>query len=112
VTVYVYNILGQGFCLESRDRENDCCGGVNIVSCIVYGNRRVAMVVNMNESGSTGTLGTFVIRILNRQNATWQGVVTRVDKKEERPFRSLLELIRLIDSAFEDEDKNTRPRDA
>ncbi|MDR2131812.1 MAG: hypothetical protein LBP30_00535 [Clostridiales Family XIII bacterium] len=66
----------------------------------------------MNESGSTGTVGTFVIRILNRQNATWQGVVTRVDKKEEQPFRSLLELIKLIDSAFEEEDKNTRPRDA
>jgi hypothetical protein len=62
----------------------------------------------MNESGSTGTLGTFVIRILNRQNATWQGVVTRVDKKEEQPFRSLLELIKLIDSAFEEKDENAR----
>ncbi|MDR2089751.1 MAG: hypothetical protein LBP73_10405 [Clostridiales Family XIII bacterium] len=62
----------------------------------------------MNESGSIGTLGTFVIRILNRQNATWQGVVTRVDKKEEQPFRSLLELIKLIDSTFEEEDENAR----
>jgi hypothetical protein len=34
------------------------------------------------------------------QNTTWQGVVTHVDKKEEQPFRSLLELVKLINSAF------------
>jgi hypothetical protein len=54
----------------------------------------------MNETGSAGAQKTFVIRILNTQNATWQGVITHVDKQEEQPFRSLLELIKLIDSAF------------
>jgi hypothetical protein len=64
--------------------------------------------IGMNESGSVGASGTFVVRILNRQNATWQGVITRVDRKDERPFRSLLELIKLIDSTFEEEDESTR----
>jgi hypothetical protein len=54
----------------------------------------------MRETGSIGTQGTFVIRILNTQNATWQGVVTSVDGREEKTFRSLLELLKLMDSAF------------
>ena len=58
----------------------------------------------MSEAGNTGAQKTFVIRILNRQNATWQGVVTRLDRKEDQPFRSLLELIKLIDSAFDEEE--------
>jgi hypothetical protein len=65
----------------------------------------------MGEAGNTGAQGTFVIRILNRQNATWQGVVTCVDKKEERPFRSLLELIKLIDSTFEEEEEGNKLRE-
>jgi hypothetical protein len=65
----------------------------------------------MNEPGNTGAQGSFVIRILNRQNATWQGMVTRLDKKAEQPFRSLLELIKLIDSAFDEEEQNTSTRD-
>lgn len=42
--------------------------------------------------------GTFVIDIRYRRNATWQGVVMWADKKESVPFRSALELIKLIDS--------------
>jgi hypothetical protein len=60
----------------------------------------------MIEGGVTGAQGTFVIRILNRQNSTWQGVVTCVEKKEEQSFRSLLELIKLIDSTFDEEDES------
>lgn len=45
----------------------------------------------------------FVIRILNTQNATWQGTVTWTDGKRTEAFRSALELIRLIDSAVTEE---------
>jgi len=45
--------------------------------------------------------GTFVIQILNQQNATWQGTITWMDGKKTQPFRSLLELIKLIDSTLE-----------
>jgi hypothetical protein len=65
----------------------------------------------MSEAGNAGAPKTFVIRILNRQNATWQGVVTHMDKKEDRPFRSLLELIKLIDSAFDEEEDGAPPAD-
>ena len=49
---------------------------------------------------STGERETFVVRILNTQNATWQGTVTWTDGRRTEPFRSALELIRLIDSTL------------
>ncbi len=44
--------------------------------------------------------GTFVIKILSQQNATWQGMITWTDGNQSQPFRSLLELIKLIDSVL------------
>ena len=49
---------------------------------------------------STGERETFVVRILNTQNATWQGTVTWTDGRRTESFRSALELIRLIDSTL------------
>lgn len=43
--------------------------------------------------------GTFVVRILNTDNATWQGTVAWTEGKKTIPFRSALELLRLIDGA-------------
>lgn len=40
---------------------------------------------------------TFVIRIERRQNATWQGVVQWLDGRREQRFRSVLELIYLLE---------------
>jgi hypothetical protein len=62
----------------------------------------------MSVIGIAGAQETFIIRILNRQNATWQGTVTHMEGKEEQHFRSLLELIKLIDSALA-EDKEPLP---
>ena len=45
--------------------------------------------------------GAFVIQILDQQNATWQGTVTWTDGQKTQHFRSLLELIKLIDTALE-----------
>lgn len=47
-----------------------------------------------------GKRATFALRILFRQNASWQGSVTWVDKKQEQSFRSVLELIFLFDNAL------------
>ena len=41
----------------------------------------------------------FVVQILSRENATWQGTVTWLDGKKTQPFRSALELLRLMESA-------------
>lgn len=43
---------------------------------------------------------TFVIHVLDTQNMTWQGTVTWLDGKHQQPFRSLLELVKLMDSVI------------
>lgn len=50
-----------------------------------------------------GKQDTFIVRIQYRQNATWQGHVTWVDENRTVPFRSVLELIKLLDSTQNDE---------
>ncbi len=49
---------------------------------------------------STGELATFKVRILFRQNASWQGTVSWLEGGCEETFRSALELIMLIDNAI------------
>jgi len=46
-----------------------------------------------------GGKATFILRILFRQNASWQGSITWLEGRREQSFRSALELIFLIDSA-------------
>lgn len=87
--------------------------------------KRVAIEVSYPEDGSKdkikvelseedmdnkhGEQGTFIVKIRYRQNATWQGHVTWVEKNKTVPFRSALELIRLLDSTrTENEDEWTR----
>ena len=43
---------------------------------------------------------TFLLIILDHQNATWQGTVTWVERRQRHNFRSTLDLIKLIESAF------------
>lgn len=50
--------------------------------------------------------GTFVVSIMEQENATWQGRVTWLDQKETRCFRSMLELIRLLDTAVNEKEEN------
>lgn len=51
-------------------------------------------------SPKDGLLGTFALRILFRQNASWQGSVTWIEGEREESFRSVLELLLLMDSAL------------
>ena len=46
-----------------------------------------------------GVMATFALRILFRQNASWQGSVTWLEGGLEQSFRSALELILLMDGA-------------
>lgn len=46
-------------------------------------------------------LATFYVRILFRQNASWQGTVLWSEGSQEERFRSALELALLLDSALE-----------
>ena len=46
---------------------------------------------------------TFVVHVTGRENSTWQGQVTWLDEMETRSFRSMLELIKLMDAAMEED---------
>ena len=46
-----------------------------------------------------GEVATLALRVLFRQNTSWQGSVAWVEGKREESFRSVLELLLLMDSA-------------
>lgn len=47
-----------------------------------------------------GDFGTFIIRVQQRQNSTWQGRITWVEEDKTMYFRSLLEMLKLIESGI------------
>ena len=47
-----------------------------------------------------GRLATFLVKVLFRQNASWQGSVVWQEGGKEQSFRSVLELIFLMNSAL------------
>lgn len=48
-----------------------------------------------------GELGSFVVRVQHRQNGSWQGRITWMEKDQTLCFRSAWELLKLIESAVE-----------
>lgn len=52
-----------------------------------------------------GRRATFAVRVLFRQNASWQGSLTWLEEGKEESFRSVLELLLLMHSALEPESK-------
>ena len=56
-----------------------------------------------NMQDKRGQKGTFIVQVQYRQNATWQGQVIWAEENRKEHFRSALELIKLIDSAMEEQ---------
>jgi len=48
-----------------------------------------------------GDMGTFVIRVQHRQNSSWQGRITWLDRDKTVYFRSVWELMKLVDGALD-----------
>lgn len=48
-----------------------------------------------------GVLATFKVKVVFRQNASWQGIITWIEGRQEQTFRSVYELIRLMDNALD-----------
>lgn len=48
----------------------------------------------------SGEKATFIVEVKFRQNATWQGTITWVERKKSQWFRSVLELIKLMNDAL------------
>lgn len=61
---------------------------------------REAFTASQQLNQKRGDKATFSLRILFRQNASWQGSVTWVEGNQEEYFRSVLELISLMDDAL------------
>ena len=47
-----------------------------------------------------GDTATFRLRVMFRQNATWQGTIRWIEAEKEENFRSVLELLHLMDSTI------------
>ena len=48
-----------------------------------------------------GDIGTFIVRVQHRQNSSWQGRVTWMEENKTLQFRSVWEMIKLIESAVD-----------
>ncbi|MBQ1306809.1 MAG: hypothetical protein IIW22_01930 [Erysipelotrichaceae bacterium] len=48
-----------------------------------------------------GDLGTFIVRVQHRQNSSWQGRLTWVEENKTVYFRSVWELMKLVNDALE-----------
>ncbi len=46
--------------------------------------------------------GTFIVKVMSTENATWQGNVTWAEKNKIQNFRSALELMKMLDAAISD----------
>ena len=46
-----------------------------------------------------GDIGTFIVRVQHRQNSSWQGRITWMEEDRTVQFRSVWEMIKLIESA-------------
>ena len=46
---------------------------------------------------------SFIVTVRSHENATWQGTVQWVEGGEQQNFRSVLELLKLMDSAMVEE---------
>ena len=53
------------------------------------------------KGGTEIEQGTFIIKILDKQNSNWQGSVTWVEKQKTQNSRSALELMKMIDGVLE-----------
>jgi len=54
-----------------------------------------------DTSGRKGRLCTFEVKIMFRQNSSWQGRVAWIESGSQESFRSVLELVLLINNALE-----------
>ena len=48
-----------------------------------------------------GDIGTFIVRVQHRQNSSWQGRLTWMEQNQTLNFRSIWEMIKLIESAMD-----------
>lgn len=61
------------------------------------------VLIDMDENiflEETGEKATFMVQVMFRQNATWQGSILWSEQNKTQHFRSALEMIKLMDDAL------------
>ena len=56
--------------------------------------RKTKSLKTDRKSNEAGKIATMTLRVMFRQNASWQGTVTWIEQNKTENFRSVLELIR------------------
>lgn len=59
-----------------------------------------------------GDLGTFIVRVQHRQNSSWQGRITWMEQDKTISFRSVWEMVKLIENAVETVSSEENAEDA
>ena len=59
-----------------------------------------SVLSSSGEANCKGNVATFATKVLFRQNASWQGSISWIEGQREEPFRSVLEMLLLMDSAI------------
>lgn len=54
---------------------------------------------NMEENGTKKHMGTFIVEVCCRENASWQGIAAWIEGDRRFTFSSTLELFRAIDQS-------------
>ncbi len=68
--------------------------------------KELTRVQNTEEMKThAGDIATFVVHVQYRQNATWQGKIVWAEENKEIGFRSALEMLKLMDTVIESNDK-------
>ena len=67
----------------------------------IHSSERTKIMKDEELLSRHGELGTFVIRVQHRQNSSWQGRITWMDQDKTVCFRSVWELIKLVDGALD-----------
>lgn len=92
----LFNALGYPF-MGTNDRD------INGRSYYHRRKKGVARILEDDElMEKHGDMGTFVVQVQHRQNSSWQGRVTYLEENKSAYFRSVLELIKMIDGALDD----------
>ena len=90
------------FLLQMEELLNDMDYPQAFTAARCFGEpKRVLPSAASSAAERRGRLATFQIRILFRQNSSWQGSILWQEKGETHSFRSVLDLIRLLDSALQ-----------
>ncbi len=55
-------------------------------------------LVDSNIKSDENINRSFIVEIKENENNTWQGKVTRVERKKTEHYRSVLELLKLMES--------------